>query len=126
MTGNSIRLTMGLPLFAAAMTVAASAAEPFPDFVCAAIADQDRPAEQVSRDVDRKPAGVIAFSGLNPGDRVADFMAGGAYYTRIFSRVVGERGRVYAFLPEEELKNCSPKEVAGTRAIEGDPRYGNV
>jgi len=34
---------------------------------------------------------------------VADFMSGGGYFTRIFSRVVGSSGRVYAFLPDEQL-----------------------
>ena len=53
-------------------------------------------------------------------------MSGGAYFTRLFSRVVGSTGRVYAFLPTEELKNCSPEEVAGTRAVEHNPAYGNV
>lgn len=126
MADKSIRLLIGLPLLAATVTSNPFAAEHVPDYLAAALADRGRPAEQLTRDVDRKPAGVIAFSGLKPGDRIADFMSGGAYYTRIFSRVVGERGRVYAFLPEEELKNCAPAEVAGTRAIEHDERYANV
>jgi predicted methyltransferase len=54
-----------------------------------AIADPSRPPEQVARDADRKPAEVVALAGLRPGARVADFMSGGGYFTRIFSRVVG-------------------------------------
>src|SRR5215472_11224271 len=87
-----------------------------PAAVAAAIADPARPAEQVARDAARRPAEALAFAGVAPDDRVADFMSGGAYFTRIFSRVVGNRGRVYAFLPEEELKNCAPEETAGTRS----------
>ena len=91
-----------------------------------AIADPTRPPEQVARDADRKPAEVVALSGLRPGARVADFMSGGGYFTRIFSRVVGSSGRVYAFLPDEQLANCTPEEVAGTRAIEHKAAFANV
>jgi predicted methyltransferase len=95
-------------------------------FIRKAIADPTRPPEQVARDADRKPAEVVALAGLRPGARVADFMSGGGYFTRIFSRVVGPSGRVYAFLPDEELANCKPEEVAGTRAIEHKPAFANV
>src|ERR1700730_3869444 len=91
-----------------------------------AIADPTRPPEQVARDADRKPAEVVALAGLRPGARVADFMSGGGYFTRIFSRVVGSSGRVYAFLPDEELANCKPEEVAGTRAIEHNAAFANA
>lgn len=97
-----------------------------PDYVAAAVAEASRPAEEVARDAARKPAAVITFAGVKPGDRVADFMSGNAYFTRIFSSLVGPSGRVYAFLPEEQLKNCSPDETAGTRAMTHDPQYGNV
>jgi predicted methyltransferase len=97
-----------------------------PAGVTAAIADPARPAEQVARDGERRAAEVLTFSGVGPGDRVADFMSGGAYFTRLFSRVVGDRGRVYAFLPEEQLKNCAPAETAGTRALMSDAHYPNV
>jgi len=105
---------------------AADPAVVVPAEVAAAIADPARPAEQVARDAARRPGEVLAFAGVAPGDRVADFMSGGAYFTRLFSRIVGDRGRVYAFLPEEQLKNCVPAETAGTRAIAGDAHYGNV
>jgi predicted methyltransferase len=97
-----------------------------PDYVTRAIADPARPPEQVARDAQRRPGAVLAFAGVRPGDRVADFMSGGAYFTRLFSRIVGSTGHVYAFLPEEQLKNCAPEETAGTRALEHDGRYANV
>jgi predicted methyltransferase len=94
--------------------------------VAAAVADSRRPAEQVRQDALRKPASLIAFAGLKAGDLVADFMPGNAYFTRIMSGVVGPAGRVYAFLPTEQLENCSPSEVAGTRLIDRDKSYANV
>ncbi len=97
-----------------------------PPYITAALSEPRRPAAQVSLDEVRKPAEAIAFSGLKPGDQVADFMPGNAYFTRIFSSVVGSKGHVYAFLPTEQLAHCSPDEVAGTNAIEHDRSYSNV
>ena len=104
----------------------ASGVPAVPGFVTAAIADPARPRGDVARDGARKPAELLAFAGVKPGDRVADLMSGGAYFTRLFSRVVGGTGRVYAFLPQEELRNCAPLETAGTLAIEKDAGYTNV
>jgi predicted methyltransferase len=109
-----------------ALTQATSAATTVPVEVTRALADSARPAEQVQLDPLRKPAEVIAFAGLKSGDRVVDFMSGNGYFTQIFSRIVGPAGRVYAFLPAQQLANCSASETAGTRAFERDRRYTNV
>lgn len=111
---------------AAANPAAAGPATVVPDAVTAAIADPARPSEQVARDAERRPGAVLAFAGIRRGNRVADFMSGGGYFTRLFSTLVGDDGRVYAFLPEEQLKNCAPAETAGTRAITGVAHYHNV
>ena len=103
----------------------ASADKP-PSSIAAAIADPRRPAEQVRLDADRKPDLVIAFAQVKPGDRVVDFMPGNGYFTRILSDVVGPTGRVYAFNPAEQIKNCPPREIAGSRAIAADASYANV
>ena len=91
-----------------------------------AIADPRRPMDQVKLDATRKPALLMAFAQLKSADAVADFMPGNAYFTRILSDVVGARGHVYAFLPTEQIANCPPKEVAGTRALSRDASYANV
>lgn len=96
------------------------------DYVAAAIAAPERPPEQVARDAERRPEAVLTFAGVKPGNRVADFMSGGGYFTRLFSRIVGRTGRVYAFLPDEQLEHCSPDEVAGTRVLEHAGAYANV
>ena len=45
---------------------------------------------------DRKPAELVAFAGVRPGDKVAELAPGGGYFTRILSGVVGPEGRIYA------------------------------
>ncbi len=44
---------------------------------------------------DLRPGEIIAFAGIKPGDKVADFMPDGSDLTRIFCNVVGEAGHVY-------------------------------
>jgi predicted methyltransferase len=97
-----------------------------PAAIASALLDPRRPPEQVRLDPARKPAQLLAFAEMKRGDAIADFMPGNAYFTRIISGVVGARGHVYAFLPTEQLANCPPQEVAGTKALERDPAYGNV
>jgi predicted methyltransferase len=108
------------------ISLSAHADRQTPGTVARALADPRRPVEQVRLDATRKPAQLIVFSQLKRGDRIADFMPGNAYFTRIMSDVVGDTGHVYAFLPAEQLANCSPQEVAGTRLLEHDPSYANV
>jgi len=121
---KSVRYLAVLPLSVFLISVSAHADTS--SALAAALADPRRPAEQVSLDAARKPAQLIAFAGLKRGDSIADFMPGNAYFTRIMSAVVGDTGHVYAFLPTEQLMNCSPQEVAGARLLEHDPTYANV
>ena len=107
-------------------TGAAAAAQAIPTDIAAAISDSARPATQVARDPYRKPAEVLAFAGLKYGDRIGDFMPGGGYFTRIFSRVVGPNGRVYAFIPVEEMANCAAEETLGAHEAAADPHYSNI
>jgi predicted methyltransferase len=67
-----------------------------PPYIAAAVDDPSRPQTDRQRDADRKPAEVVAFAGIQPGDKVADFMPGGGYFTRILCGVVGAAGHVYA------------------------------
>jgi len=59
------------------------------------IGASDRPQEDSKRDEARKPAQVLAFTGVGQGDVVLDFFAGGGWYTELFSKAVGEKGTVY-------------------------------
>jgi predicted methyltransferase len=62
----------------------------------AALADVSRPEADRARDADRKPAELIAFSGVKKGHKVAELAPGGGYFTRLLSVAVGSEGRVYA------------------------------
>lgn len=62
----------------------------------AILADPIRPEADRVRDADRKPAEIVAFAGVRPGDKVAELAPGGGYFTRVLSGVVGPEGRIYA------------------------------
>jgi predicted methyltransferase len=64
--------------------------------IVAALADTRRPDADRERDALRHPAEVMAFTGVQPGWRVADIGPGGGYYSRLFAVAVGDAGRVYA------------------------------
>jgi predicted methyltransferase len=81
--------------------------------LAAAVADSSRPDSDTTRDADRKPEQTLAFSGIKPGDQVADYVADSGYFTRLFSSVVGSKGHVYAVEPTAFFKYQSfPKAVA--------------
>jgi predicted methyltransferase len=82
----------------------------------AAVADAARPASDTARDANRKPSETLAFMGLKPGDKVADYAAGSGYFTRLFAGVVGPRGHVYASVPGELF--MYPNIVKGTAEVQ--------
>ena len=75
-----------------------------PAFLAAAIANPGRPAEDVARDADRKPAATLLFAGLAPGEKIAELLPGGGYFTRIMSKAVGANGHIYALVPAPRPK----------------------
>lgn len=103
----------------------AYAAHSLPTYITTAVNDASRPDADKARDADRKPAEVIAFAGVKPGQKVADFLPGGGYFTRLFAKVVGPKGHVYAFIPEELLKMRATA-ADGIKALSSDPGYANV
>ncbi len=96
--------------------IAFASGSPLPDVsaaLAAAVADPARPDSDTTRDADRKPEQTLAFSGIKPGDRVADYAANSGYFTRLFSSVVGSKGHVYAVEPTAFFKFQSfPSAVA--------------
>ena len=82
-----------LAIGAAGVAMAAS----LPANITAALADKARPEADTKRDAARHPGEMLAYAGVKPGDKVADFMMGGGYFTRILSPAVGPKGHVYAY-----------------------------
>jgi predicted methyltransferase len=60
------------------------------------LASASRPDADRARDEASQPARVLAFFDIGQGDRVADLLAGGGYYTRILVPLVGSTGLVYS------------------------------
>jgi predicted methyltransferase len=85
-------------------TTPATASDPPEATIAAAVADPSRPVSDTQRDTNRKPSIMLSFSGIRPGDRVADYAAGSGYFTRLFARVVGPDGHVYASVPSPLFK----------------------
>ena len=72
--------------------------------IAEAVSDSSRPASDTARDANRKPLETLAFAGVKPGDKIADYAAGAGYFTRLFAGVVGPEGRVYASVPSPLFK----------------------
>src|ERR1700680_2777760 len=70
--------------------------EAVPAAIAAAIADASRPQANVALDARRKPAEMLTFAGVKPGDKVLEFVPGGGYVTRLLAKIVGPAGHVYA------------------------------
>jgi predicted methyltransferase len=93
------QVLIGIAALALGVSSVPAAAQMVPAYVVVAVNDANRPAADRMRDSNRKPAESIAFAGVRPGDKVVDFLAGGGYFTRILSKIVGPQGHVYATAP---------------------------
>ena len=115
-----------LPALTAFASLAAAAATA--NFHTVAIAHPNRPAADVARDANRKPAETLEFAGLKPGDQVAELLPGGGYFTRIMSKAVGSGGHIYALVPGPSPDDPpgTPDFAARVKAIAADPSYANV
>lgn len=121
-------MTRNLLLAAVAvLALSAGAAQAAPSSeVAAAVADKARPEADTKRDADRKPAEMLEFAGVKAGETVADFLPGGGYFTRIFSKAVGPTGVVYAVInapPPNPAPDAKPNPIL---AVAADPAYGNI
>lgn len=112
---------------AAALTLLAAPvlAQVAPAVIAAAVADTGRPAKDVEKDASRKPADLVAFAMVNPGDVVMDVWPGGGYWSRIFSKVVGPKGKVIAYVPAE-ITGFKSDPLGLAKAMAAEPGLGNV
>jgi predicted methyltransferase len=122
-------LVLATSLLAAfALTVPPAHAAKIPDAISAAVADANRPDTDKQRDANRRPAETLAFAGVKPGDQIAELLPGGGYFTRIFSKIVGPGGHVYALVPapSPNAPVDQPDFAARVKAIAADPNYSNL
>jgi predicted methyltransferase len=123
-----IMLAAGL-IAATLLCAATQARGVVPDHsITRAVADPARPEADRARDAERKPAESLAFAGVHPGARVAELLPGSGYFTRLFSLVVGTKGKVYALARPRPAQAApdSPDPAAPILALAADPHYGNV
>ena len=115
------KLMLGAVL-ALTLSTGAAYAKPSPADL-AAVADKGRPEADTKRDADRKPAEMLEFAGVKPGMVVGDFLPGGGYFTRIFAKAVGPKGKVLAITNPPPANATTPPPI---NAIAADPQYGNI
>ena len=114
-----------LALVLSAAAAAAATAAAIPAHIARAVADPARPAADVQRDAQRHTAELMAFAGIKPGQKVADYMPGAGFFTRVFAQAVGPEGHVYAEFPQF-MADFEKDEVAAIKTLAADPHYANV
>jgi predicted methyltransferase len=121
-------------LIAAGITAAAvhaghgSSSTSEPAYILRAVGDAARPEADTRRDADRHPALTLAFAGVKPGEKVAELIPGGGYFTRLLSAVVGPKGKVYAMVPPRrpDAPSDAPDPAARLQPLTSDKHYANV
>jgi predicted methyltransferase len=89
------------------------------------IDNKTRPVADVERDAARKPAAMVSFAGIKPGQLVVDMLPGGGYFTRVFAQAVGSKGHVIALVSDAYAAR-NPKAATDIQAIAAEPAYKNV
>jgi predicted methyltransferase len=64
-----------------------------PTIIKTAVADDARPDEDKQRDANRKPGETLAFADVKAGEQIGELLPGRGYFSRIFSKAVGPKGR---------------------------------
>lgn len=105
----------------ACTSVAAQAVE---QYVYTAMRAQVRQADKAI-DPMRHGAEITSFAGIKPGQTVVDFIPGEGYWTRIFSGVVGAKGRVIDVWPAAMVASGAKAEGA-MKALVSEQRMSNV
>jgi len=121
-------LAFGLILTVASIGGCKKAEPPHPFSQAAldqALADPQRAQQREAADDRRKPEPLIALAGVAPGDKVLDLIPGSGYWTRIFSKVVGPDGKVYAVWPQAYARFAMGN-VADLKKLSADKYYGNI
>ena len=118
MKRSVLLLTAGLALAAPAMAGQA------PHPVAAATADPARAADR-TLDARRHGPELMAFAQVKAGDKVLELIPGGGYFTRLFSRIAGPRGHVFAIWPQPYADEAVP-DVKALQAASAKAPWTNV
>jgi predicted methyltransferase len=97
-------------------------AQAVPPDIQAAVQDPNRPKADTDRDAARHPAQMLMASGVKQGDKVVELSPGGGYMSRLFSKLAGPSGHVYA----ANLPTFNERYAAGPIAVSKEPGYMNV
>jgi len=116
------RRTFLLSLAAALAATAVPAPAAPPSLLARSLADPAR-AQDRTQDARRHPAQLVALAELRPGQRVVDLIPGSGYWSRIFSRIVGPRGRVYGIWPAPYAREAMG-DIQHLRTLAR--QYGNI
>lgn len=84
---------MMLVLATLALPACATMSAPAPDYA-AAVAAPGRTEAHRALDEVRRPAEILAFTGLSRGDRALDYFTGNGYFAELMAQAVGPEGRV--------------------------------
>jgi predicted methyltransferase len=113
---------VAVALLASASPSFAASAPNAPAFVNAAVADSHRPKSDTDRDADRLPLVMLGFSGIKPGDKIAELVPAQGYATRLLSAAVGPMGHVYAI----NIAALNQQIKDQTKPVMADSNYKNV
>jgi predicted methyltransferase len=110
-----MRHLAALALIAAAGLAACASAPSVPSApdYAAIVASPDRSAADRTIDARRKPAELLAFTGVRPGMTVADISAARGYTSELLARAVGAGGKVYAQNPPRGPARMPPAQPEG-------------
>ena len=122
---KTLRLVVAAVVLGLAATTAMAKAPKPSKAIIAAVADKSRPAEDTTRDAARHPAELLAFAGVKKGQKIADYIPGSGYFTRVFARTAGPKGHVYAVFPEF-MAQFDKRDLDAIKALVADPSYANA
>jgi predicted methyltransferase len=109
---------------ALALAGAATAATTIPTFIVVAVADTHRADADRAADAARKPAELMTFAGVKPGDKVIELVPQRGYVTRLLSVIVGPKGHVYGAQPGAAAgADARPSQA---NSVFADSYYANI
>ena len=119
-----LSVAIAASLAAGAAVSAPSSRDGLPGYVSKAVADPSR-GDDAKIDARRKVAELVAFSEAKPGDSVLELIPGSGYFTKVFSKVVGPKGHVYALWPKQYDDESHPDSDV-MRKLAKDPGFSNI